>query len=173
MTALGFSPRLSSHALHLPFSSVCSCDWTSLLHGVYRIVQRRTSTLLLKVTRYHSYAEAPSRTKYSHHLQSSINRKRRQNKHHGINTPPNKGYPSTHLKVSTLIHTSQPATPVSIPSPNNHTQNLQTPNNTPRNQPLNRPHRRKHRRRNPYNLPIAPLNYARPQCDNQVYAADE
>jgi hypothetical protein len=88
--------------------------------------------------------------------QPSIDSKTRQNQHQRIDTPPHKWNPSAHLKIPTLIHTTQQST-----------------HNRASNQPFQRTHGGKQRRHNPYDFPIAPLDDARPQRDDQVDAADQ
>lgn len=88
--------------------------------------------------------------------QPSVDCKTRQNQHQRIDTPPHKRDPSAHLKIPTLVNTTQQST-----------------HNSTSNQPFQRAHGGKQRWHNPYDLPVAPLDDACPQRDDQVDAADE
>jgi hypothetical protein len=80
-----------------------------------------------------------------------------------VDDGPDEGDPGRHLKVSCLIHTSEPnysQQSFHYIQPNRY--HSQSSHNSPSNKCLNAPYQTVQRQRNPYQLPVPPLHYARP-----------
>lgn len=88
--------------------------------------------------------------------EGTVNGKAGQDQDHGIDTGPDEGHPSAHLKVAGLVDATQ-----------------QTADNGAGKHSLNGAEGCKQREDEPDELPVARLNDAGPQGDDEVNAADE
>lgn len=88
--------------------------------------------------------------------QPALYRKPRQNKHQSAHQSPKEGNPSTHLKITSIIHTAQ-----------------QTPDHRSGNKCLRTPHDDKYDGRNPYRLPVLELDRAGVERGDEVHGAEE
>jgi hypothetical protein len=109
----------------------------------------------------------------SDYSQASLYCKRGQDQYHGVDQSPNKGYPRRHLEVACLIDTTQSVSGQHSRMPVGTTLHSQSAHNTPRKNALNARYHCIDERRDPYDLPVPPLDDAGPGSDDHVHGAEE
>lgn len=108
-------------------------------------------------------------------LESSMDSKRRQYEYQSINQSPYKRYPGRHLEVSGLIYSAQSIFALACLHAFYFHIHLhsQPAHNTAGNQPLKSSNNGICNRSYPYQLPVPPLHYACPKCNDQMDNAEE
>jgi len=102
---------------------------------------------------------------------ATLDGKRGENKHHGVDQGPNKGYPRRHLEVARLVNGAESAGRQCWSS--GAMWYSQPAHNTPGNNAFNAGYDSIDDGSDPYGLPVPPLHHAGPGSDNHVHGAEE